>query len=834
MAGIFSAAAVLGCGTWARAQEPAQESGAPAATAAPAVTDSKGKAHLVPDIAKPQTDDSAGGRQGPVQLGTRFVKDQKDIWTSPARLRFSDTEWLVPLGGFAAGLFATDRNFNRQISSNPTKLNHYNTLSNAGIAALAGASGGLWLASHITHNDHWRETGFLAGEAALNSMVVVEGLKYSLRRQRPFQGDGSGAFFQNGGTSFPSEHAAAAWSIAGVIAHEYPGPLTKLLAYGLASAVSFSRVRADKHFSSDVFIGGMIGDLIAQHVYSKHHDPNLGGAVWESISAKFREQDKERSAANFGSPYVPLDSWVYPALDRLIALGYIHSAILGMRPWTRLECARLLDEIDDHGSDTTAGSVESGSLYRDLTGEFKPELTTLLGGRNLNARIESVYTRTTEISGPPLTDGYHFGQTIINDYGRPYARGFSMVNGFSGWATAGPFVGYFRGEYQLAPGLLALPDSARQVIGQVDDLPVPPALQRGAVHQFEILDAYVAMNWENWQFSFGRQSSWWGPDSGGPMLFSKNAEPINMFRIDRVSPFKLPSIFGWLGPMRVQFFLGQLSGHHFVFGEKTGLLGGWDQTVNPQPFIEGGKISLKPTQNLEFGISVTTVFAGQGIPFTTHNFIKSLFSITNANPGSAADPGDRRSAVDFTYKIPGLRNWLTFYADGYTDDQFSPIAYADRSAWVGGLYMPQIPGIRKLDFRVEGIYTDNPLGGNLSRGFYYFNDRYRNGYTNGGNLIGSWIGREGQGAQVWSTYWLSPRNRIQLEFRHQKVSNQFISGGGTLTNGGLNTEYWIGPSLGVSASVQYEKWNFPVLAPKAQTDITSSIQLTFRPHGGSH
>src|SRR5260370_37137985 len=41
----------------------------------------------------------------------RFVNDQRAIWSSPARLRFSDTEWLVPLSGITAGLFVTDREF---------------------------------------------------------------------------------------------------------------------------------------------------------------------------------------------------------------------------------------------------------------------------------------------------------------------------------------------------------------------------------------------------------------------------------------------------------------------------------------------------------------------------------------------------------------------------------------------------------------------------------------------------------------------------------------------------------------------------------------------------
>src|SRR5216684_6113315 len=161
-------------------------------------------------------------------LGKRFLEDQEKIWTSPAKIRFSDTQWLVPLSGITAGLFVTDSDFSRHLSQNPTTINHYKSLSNAGVGALIGGAGGMWLLGHVRHNEHWSETGFLAGEAAINSLVAVETLKYSLRRQRPVQGDGSGAFFQ-GGTSFPSEHAAAAWSVAGVIAHEYPGPFTKIV-----------------------------------------------------------------------------------------------------------------------------------------------------------------------------------------------------------------------------------------------------------------------------------------------------------------------------------------------------------------------------------------------------------------------------------------------------------------------------------------------------------------------------------------------------------------------------------------------------------------------------
>src|SRR5262245_29672266 len=148
-----------------------------------------------------------------------FLEDQKELWTSPAKLRFSDTEWLVPVAGITAGLFASDAQFSRHLSNDPKTLRRYSTLSNAGLAGLAGGVGAMWLWSHRNHNSHWQETGYLATKAAVNSLVLSESMKYALGRARPSDGAGGGGFFQ-GGVSFPSEHTAAAWSIASVVAHE--------------------------------------------------------------------------------------------------------------------------------------------------------------------------------------------------------------------------------------------------------------------------------------------------------------------------------------------------------------------------------------------------------------------------------------------------------------------------------------------------------------------------------------------------------------------------------------------------------------------------------------
>ena len=772
------------------------------------------------------------GLQG---LGKRFLEDQEQIWTSPAKIRFSDTQWLVPVSGLTAGLFVTDRDFSKHLSQNPTTISHYKTLSNAGVGALIGGAGGMWLLGHVRHNEHWSETGFLAGEAAINSLVAVETLKYYLGRQRPFQGNGTGPFFHRG-TSFPSEHSAAAWSIAGVVAHEYPGPLMKIMAYGLASLVDYSRIRGRQHFPSDVLVGSIMGNLIAQNVYSRHHDPGLGGGEWRSISQIFRGYGNS-SPANQGSPYVPLDSWIYPAFDRLAALGYVDSGFLGMRPWTRLECARLLNEAGESFLSPDSPS-EAAKTYFVLAREFAGDFKEMSEGKNRTAKLESVYASLGGIAGQPLTDAYHFGETVVNDYGRPYQEGFNFVDGFSGWMTSGHWVGYVRGEFQHASSAPALSDSARQYIFSSNNVPsVPPDIPIPSVNRFKLLDAYVGLNFSNWQITFGPQTLWWGPSRGGPLMFNDNAPPVNMLRVNRVSPFKLPSFLGWLGPLRMEWFLGQLAGHEFVFQTNTGIVGQFGQPIGRQPFIDGAKFSFKPLRNFELGFSVTSVFAGGPTPLTAHTFLQS-YSLGNGS--GALDPGDRRSGLDFTFRVPGLQDWLTFYTEAFVEDELSPIAYWRNSAIWSGLYLPQIPKLNKLDLRVEGGYTDLP--GNLQSGLasnphynpgiFYTNTRYPNGYTNDGQLLGNWMGRQSTGAQAWTTYRFSPRNFIQLGFRHQKVSQQVMPGGATLTDFSVSADFWPRADLSVSSSVQYERWLFPVIGPGADSNVATSVKFTFWPHKG--
>lgn len=770
-------------------------------------------------------------------LPRNLFVDQKNFVTAPFRMTYSQWQWTVPIGFATAAVLASDTAVERHVPTNPATVSHAATASNAGVAAFAGFGAGMYLWGYATHRDQPRETGLLAGEAGIDALIDSEALSHIFGREPPFTGDGRGRFFQ-GGTSFPSEHAAISWAIASVIAHEYPGVLTQVLAYGAATGVGAARIIGHKHFATDVIVGSALGWYLGREVFRAHSRYSHAEIARFGTFTTSEDESLSRQPRNMGSPYVPLDSWIYPAIERLAALGYIHSGFADMRPWTRMDCARQIKESTNLIASEEAPLRAAVRLNDLLRSEFSYEIALLEGGRNEDIRIESVYTRGLEMVNKPLTDGYHFAETIINDFGRPEERGFNNVAGLSGWANLGPFSFYVRGEYQHSPFAPALPLSARLAISQEDfahslvvpPFPLPPDAPTPAFNQGRLLDTYVALNLNNWQLSYGNQSLWWGPSESGPLMYTDNAQPVRMFRINRVVPFTLPSIFSAIGPIRIEAFLGQYSGQQFVY-TPSGLVGQYAASLPNQPVVHGERISFKPTSNLEVGLSRTTDYGGPGYPLTLHTMLRSLFSTGNTLAGNPDKPGSRRSGLDFSYRLPGLRNLVTFYGEGMAEhDEVTPLIGPDVGAWLGGVYLPRIPKIAKLDLRLEGGYTDpvNTLP-DVAFGAFYWDGTWLSGFQNGRHLLGSWIGRQGQGQQARATYWFTPHNKLRFGFRHQKDSNEFVPGGGSLTDANVGAEFWTNSRVGFSVSTQYERWAFPVIQPNASRNVAAAIGIVFQP-----
>lgn len=548
-------------------------------------------------------------------------------------------------------------------------------------------------------------------------------------------------------------------------------------------------------------------------------------AVRQAAGFATAEDPSRFGPSNMASPYVPLDSWVYPAFELLADEGYIQSAFFDLRPWTRLDCARLIEEADELTADQSV-DPEVAHTLRSLKQEFAPELARRTGARNAEILVDSIYERTTTISGKPLTDGYHFAETLINDDGRPFGRGLNNYSGLTARATFGPFAAFVRGEVQRAAEA-STPDAlTEQQIAVADFTPEGQAGPAAGFLRGRLIEAGFAFAFANNQFTFGRQQLWWGPARGSSTIFSNNAEPITMLRYDRVAPIEFGGPLRLLGPIRVQLFLGRLSGAQFVHTDHV-TFGSPGRALANQPWIHGEKFTFEPTPNFQFGVSRTVLFAGQGAPFTARTFLRSIFS--TGTGAEEEDPGDRRVGFDARYKIPGLRSCMTGYVDGFTEDEPFPPLYPRRSTWISGLALRCFPKPSRLTLRVEGLIAPHR---NEFPGYYYFNVHYLSGYTNNRRLMGSWIGREGHGEQLWATWQISPRSALELNGRSMNASTEFL-GGGFLRDLGANADFALHPGWNIHLSGQSEWWRFPLLSTNEQRDSTVTLQLSYQPHWGT-
>jgi membrane-associated phospholipid phosphatase len=212
----------------------------------------------------------------------RGLRDQREIYSAP--FHRSAVKWdLMFLAGTGA-LIAADKHISGGISRDDLDVSR--NISNVGLYGTAAALGGVWTSSLWTKDEHAREAGWLGLEAFANTFAVYSIVQVAAGRERPLEGRGTGRFWQNNtlSSSFPSGHSAFTWSLASVLAHEYPKPWVEWLAYGVATTVSVTRVTGLKHFSADVAVGAVFGYLIGRHIFHAHCRPSLSPACKEAAS----------------------------------------------------------------------------------------------------------------------------------------------------------------------------------------------------------------------------------------------------------------------------------------------------------------------------------------------------------------------------------------------------------------------------------------------------------------------------------------------------------------------------------------------------------------------
>ena len=526
----------------------------------------------------------------------------------------------------------------------------------------------------------------------------------------------------------------------------------------------------------------------------------------------------------YSSTYIPVDNWIYPEMARLYEMGFVDTLFLGLRPWTRRSVLHALEV--SRSTILQSESEEPKAILAALLDELTTELPDGNGFRPSVYGLESAYTRLLGINGTPLRDSFHLGETIANDYSRPYAAGLNTIAGLSTVDEFGRFSFYLRAEYQHAPSMNGYSQQLAAQLSLGDEIVYTPpnatqaTIPAGALpaqNPFRIVEATLSVHLFGHEISGGKSDAWLGPAAGASMAWSNNAENIYSFRINRVEPLHIPLVSRVLGPIRYDFFYGSLKGH----------------TAPNSPYAHSESIAFAPTANLQFGFERTIIFGGEGhAPVTLHLFLKGFFDpndTTGALKNSRNDPGARYSDFTLSYRLPFVRKFVTFYVDSISHDDVTPISAPRRAAYRTGLDLSHMPHVAKLELRAEAVSTDPNVSPAHGGYFNYWEVVQRQGYTNKGVLMGDWIGREAKGGQAWVTWHLSPKEWIEVAYLNKKTPADFIPGGTTQNQFKTSVVKRFQRDLELNAWVQYEGWKAPVYKPGLQKDTAIAAQITWFP-----
>lgn len=255
---------------------------------------------------------------------------------------------------------------------------------------------------------------------------------------------------------------------------------------------------------------------------------------------------------------IPLDSWVYPALEELYSRGYSYEFFLSDKPYSRGEVARCLKKI----SASNPHLLENDFLILRLRYEFADELAAL--------------------ENPPETDkplearggAFVRGNGITSGKARPIQRG-----------AVGVFLGLEAEDKFVTRARMTL-DTRTQ-----DD----PAIRGRRWHNSVTLffdDAYAKVHTRYLDLFWGRQHLQWGVGSDA-LLLSNHFPPLEQVKLK--ANYKT---------LRYQFLASRLDP---IFIDT---LGG-----NVPRFFSAHRLSWKPWPWLEAGVSESIVYGGPGRSF---------------------------------------------------------------------------------------------------------------------------------------------------------------------------------------------------------------------------
>ena len=244
--------------------------------------------------------------------------------------------------------------------------------------------------------------------------------------------------------------------------------------------------------------------------------------------------------------------------------------------------------------------------------------------------------------------------------------------------------------------------------------------------------SYLAYKLGNWVISAASIEQWWGPGIDTSLIMSNNSRPLPAIAIRRndSAAFKSPWL-SWIGPWTFSAQMAQLENDRFV----------------PDTKMWSSRAAFKPYRKIEFGVSWSYQWAGQGQPSSLDHFFRGLTGDTECiNGASSCDEalqtklGNQIAGFDLRWSdsIKGIP--YSIYTQRIGEDSPEPgtIKISDRSYLYGietQFTFDQFHILTNLE------YTDTQANcgarGDTSQDCFYEHGTYRTGYRYYQRSIGS-------------------------------------------------------------------------------------------------
>lgn len=177
----------------------------------------------------------------------------------------------------------SDINVNRNTSLDPT----FKAITNSALPISVATPLIIYSVGLIKKDSTIKNQALFIGETFLVSAFITTALKYSIKRERPFNTyPDIEKVTAAPGYSFPSGHTSTAFATATSLSMEYPKWYIIAPSFAWASAVGYSRMHLGVHYPSDVVSGAIVGSGSAYISYKlnkwinkkrseKHKQPEL-------------------------------------------------------------------------------------------------------------------------------------------------------------------------------------------------------------------------------------------------------------------------------------------------------------------------------------------------------------------------------------------------------------------------------------------------------------------------------------------------------------------------------------------------------------------------------